>query len=411
MMMLTKIILAGMSLMLCFACGSPTVKAPISIKQRQASADKIDARMTQAGNQFGLKVHERLIMEDQTRNIFISPLSLSLAIAMVYNGSAGDTRREIEKALGWNGWSIEEINKENLALQKLLLQPGKGIEFKVANSIWSKKGIELNKDFIQTNLTYYDAQVTELDFSAASAAERINAWVKKQTKNKITKMVEHPIHEDIVMFLLNAIYFKGEWTKPFNGHDTQEGTFNLQDGSTKKVMMMSQSGSFQYSEQPRYQAIRLPYGEGQMNMLIVVPAKASSLDELHQMIWSEQEILQQPFPQSMGSLKLPRFKIEFEETMNSVLEALGMKHAFDPQLADFSGISEDDLFISSVRHKSYLEVNEKGSEAAAVTSVEVSVTSAPMLEFDMNVNRPFFVAIEDQQTGAWLFMGTIIHPE
>lgn len=418
-----KILLAGLSIALTLGCGHSNITAPplspspqhpsptpVSIEERQASAEELDPRLAQSSNQLGLRLHEQLMRDQDGRNVFISPLSISLAIAMAYNGSEGETKKEIEEALGWEQWDVQKLNAENERIQGLLTHPGKGIEVNIGNSLWTREGTQLKDDFTQRVKKFYQAELTELDFTQASAVDRINAWVDQQTKGKISKIVDHPIQDEVMMYLINAIYFKGEWTKPFSANATQKAAFHLANGNTKDVDMMSNGSSYQYMKHDTYEAIRLPYGEGQMNMLIILPAKDRSLAQLHEQIWEKPSTFQQPFPESMGIVKLPRFQLQFEETINSSLKALGMNKAFEPGLADFSSLAERELYISSVRHKSILEVNEKGSEAAAVTSIEASITSAPMYQFEMNIDRPFFLAIEDQQTGAWLFMGSVYDP-
>lgn len=418
--MFAKILLAGFSAILLVSCNSSsspstssTKGSAYTIEQRQSAVESLDSRMVQATNQFGLQLHEQLVHASQGENVFISPLSISLALAMTYNGSAGETQEEISRALGWDGMSLEEVNEANRTLIQLLVKAGENIQFDIANSLWARQGKSFHEEFLKVNREFYGAETAELDFNDPKSVKQINQWVSKHTQNKITKIVDEPLSENLVMLLINAIYFKGGWTKDFSEKATRDERFHLQDGSSKQVKMMSQYGGFEYLERPEYQAIRLPYGKGQMSMLVVVPNEASSLEALHKQIWSDPAHFQQSFAQSKGTIELPRFTIEYESTVNSALEALGMKLAFAPGLADFSRMANTppELYISEVKHKTFLEVNEKGTEAAAVTSIGVEATSAPANPFLMQVDRPFFVAIEDRQTGAWLFVGSITNPQ
>jgi serpin B len=283
---------------------------------------------------------------------------------------------------------------------------------RITNSLWSRKGVPFHSTFMKTNQEFYDAKVTELDFNSPKSVDTINNWVNKNTNGKITKMIES-IDPMEVLFLMNAVYFNGGWKKEFQPSATKEDSFKLQDGSTKQVQMMAQTGTYEYLKEEGFQAIRLPYGEGQMDMLVILPDASSSLGALHDKLWADHSRWRQPFQQSRGEIKLPRFKIEYGEQLNDPLMAMGMTLPFDDVKADFSGMAPvpPNLFISKVTHKTFVEVNEKGTEAAAVTSVQVSTTSALIdTPFQMTINQSFFFAIEDRQTGAWLFVGSVVEP-
>ncbi|WP_436244951.1 serpin family protein [Paenibacillus sp. LjRoot56] len=216
-----------------------------------------------------------------------------------------------------------------------------------------------------------------------------------------------------VLILMNAVYFNGGWKKEFQLSGTKEDSFKLPDGSSKQVQMMSQSGTYEYLQEEGFQAIRLPYGQGQMDMLIILPNESSSLGALHDKLWADPDRWYKSFQSSRGEIKLPRLKIEYSEMLKEPLKAMGMTLPFDEIHADFSDIAPvpPNLFISAVTHKTFIEVNEKGTEAAAVTSVQMAGASAPIDEpFQMAINRPFFFAIEDRQTGVWLFVGSVVEP-
>ncbi|TDF92754.1 serpin family protein [Paenibacillus piri] len=409
----SKLLAAGMLLVLIVtACANPSA-APISMEKRQAAAAGIDSRIVKASNEFGMQLHRQLVQSEQNKkNIFISPASISLALAMTYNGSKGETQIAMAKTMGWQGMSLDELNRGNETLISLLQQPGSGVQVRIANSLWSRKGKSFHSDFMKTNQSFYDAKATELDFNNPKAPDTINDWVKKNTNGKIPKMIES-IDPMEVLILMNAVYFNGGWKKEFQPSATKEESFKLQDGSTKQVQMMAQTGTYEYLQEEGFQAIRLPYGDGQMNMLVILPDESSSLGAVHEKLWINHSRLHQPFQQKQGEIKLPRFKIEYSEQLKEPLKAMGLTLPFDEVKADFSGMAPvpPNLFISMVTHKTFVEVNEKGTEAAAVTSVHMSATSAPIDKpFQMTINRPFFFAIEDRQTDAWLFVGSVVEP-
>ncbi|CAG7629334.1 serpin family protein [Paenibacillus allorhizosphaerae] len=393
------------------SCGKPS---DISLDKRAEAASALDARIVKAQNAFGLSLHRQMVLEDKGSNVFLSPTSVSMALAMTYNGSAGDTKRVMAATLGWTGMSAEEVNQGYKTVKALLEKTGKGVELNVANSLWGRKGKPFHKAFLELNRSFYDAKVTELDFNNPKAHETINSWVDKQTRNKIPSILNKPLNPDDDLVLVNAIYFKGQWKDEFAPSSTKEESFKLIDGTDKKVSMMSRTGTYEYLQEKGFQAIRLPYGEGQMSMLVILPDESSSLSALHDLLWSDATRWQKPFERKVGEIRLPSFKLEYGKPLDKALQSMGMGLAYDPGKADFSGIASvpPNLYVGQVMHKTFLEVNEKGTEAAAATSVTMKTASAevPKAPFLMNVNRPFFMAIEDSQTGAWLFAGSIYSP-
>jgi serine protease inhibitor len=412
----SKLLAAGILLVLIVtACANPSAKS-ISLEQRQVAAAGVDARIVKASNEFGMQLHRQLVqtVQNKKKNIFISPTSISLALAMAYNGSKGETQTAMAQTMGWQGMSLDEMNRGNETLISLLQQPGSGVQVRIANSLWSRKGKPFDSDFMKTNQAFYDAKVSELNFSSPKAPDTINDWVNKNTNGKIPKMIES-IDAMEVLILMNAVYFNGGWKKEFQPSATKEESFKLQDGSTTQVQMMAQTGTYEYLQEEEFQAIRLPYGDGQMDMLVILPDASSSLGALHDKLWADHSRWRQPFQQSRGEIKLPRVKIEYGEQLKEPLKAMGMTLPFDEVKADFSGMTPvpPNLYISAVTHKTFVEVNEKGTEAAAVTSVHMSTTSAQIdidTPFQMTINRPFFFAIEHRQTGAWLFVGSVVEP-
>ncbi|WJH35447.1 serpin family protein [Paenibacillus sp. CC-CFT747] len=289
-------------LVLLTACGMKG--EGISMEKRAHAAAALDPAIVKAQNAFGLKLHQQLVRGDKEKNVFLSPVSVSMALAMTYNGSAGETREAMSRTLGWEGWKPEQVNGGNRTMKELLEKSGKGIQLNIANSMWMMKGLAFSKSFLQTNREYYDAYVKELDFSKADAAPTINRWVKDKTNGKIPVIVDGLSPQDR-MVLINAIYFKGTWKDEFSPSRTKEEDFRLPGGSTVNVPMMARSGSYEYLEEPGFQAIRLPYGEGQMDMLVILPEEGSSLEALHEKLWSDASPWQKAFGTRQGKSAFP----------------------------------------------------------------------------------------------------------
>ena len=357
-----------------------------------------------ANTRFGFKLLHDLREREPGGNIFISPLSISIALTMTYNGAAGETERTMAEVLEIDGLDLSTINNSNKALRNNLDTPDPKVEISIANSIWSRQGVEFNPEFLDRNRTFFGAEIASLDFSSPQATAIINEWVDTNTNGKIEKIVDR-INPQTLLFLINAIYFKGNWQDEFDESMTRPGTFHLPDGSEKRVQMMRREGAYSYFRGERFEATSLPYGDGRLGMYIFLPNRDSNLNRflrnLNEENW-EDWISQ--LQDRRHELMLPRFKLEYEVRLNDTLEALGMGIAFGGG-ADFSGMGPS-LFISEVRHKTFVEVNEEGTEAAAVTAV-VGVKSLPPA---FRVDRPFFFAIYDAETETILFMGTVTEP-
>jgi serine protease inhibitor len=373
---------------------------------------ELDGRLVEANNGFGFNLFHKLREKDEQENIFISPASVAAALAMTYNGAGGETRLAMSEALLLQGMSLEEINKAFADLKTILQNPDPKVQLAVANSLWARAGMAFNEDFLKRNRDYFGAKTTELDFNLPGAADEINGWVKEQTRGKIEKIVEPPIDPMTVLFLINAIYFKGDWSKPFDAKQTREIPFTLTGGTVKQHPVMFIEGDYRTLKTEQFQAVSLPYGKtGRVSMYIFLPNEDSSLaefyGELNRENWNSWI---SAFTERNAEIGLPRFKFEYEASLNEALKALGMGEAFDAGAADFSGMRPAaDLYISDVRHKTFVEVNEEGTEAAAVTSVEMTLTSMPEM-FTLVADRPFFFAIVDNQTGTILFMGSVLDP-
>ncbi len=365
-------------------------------------------------NQFGLELFQRIHnQQDETSNTMISPVSVSLALAMTYNGAGGDTRTGMQEALYLGGLSTGEINESYQSLMESLITVDPKVTMDVANSIWYRQGFQVEQDFLDVNRQYYDARVEALDFDSPEAPKIINNWVGDNTNGKIPRIIEQ-IDPLTMMYLINAVYFNGKWTYQFNQEKTAREPFYLSDGSEIQVDMMQTEASLGYISNDLFTAVQMPYGRGNYNMVCMLPGEELQVDGLIQQMNRDNWI---QWMESMDTahvqVHLPRFTFEYEQTLGEMLKAMGMEEAFDPDESDFSGINPErkDLHISQVKHKTFVEVDEKGTEAAAVTSVEVGVTSAdPAQPAVVRFDRPFVFAIREATTGTIVFVGKVEKP-
>ena len=376
--------------------------------------DDKSAQLIEADNAFGLEIFQEIREESDEENIMISPLSISVALAMAYNGADGETKTEMENAMKLNGLTTEEINASYQMLISALQSLDEDVVFEIANAIFYAQGFSVKPDFINTNKNIYDAEVESLDFSSPSAVKTINDWVAERTHDKILSIIEqlNPLDR---MVLVNAIYFNGIWTTQFDEEGTHVNNFYKTDGSMLKVPMMNKEDQLEYTSNTLFKAIKMPYGNGQYNMLVFLPAENKNsqhvIDELTVSNWKN---WMESFElEDIVDVTMPRFKFAFEIGLNDVLKKMGMQKAFQPNIADFSKITDEDLYISSVKHKSFIDVNETGTEAAAVTSITFSTTSIgnepPKISF--LVDKPFVFAITEKDTDAILFIGEVNNPE
>ncbi len=370
-----------------------------------------------ASSEFAFKLYNQLLKENTNTNVFVSPASISLALAMTYNGAEGTTREAMARVLGIEGLTLNQVNSTFADLQRPPADADPKVQLRIANSLWARQGFKLKGDFLQRTQQHYGAKLTTLDFNSPDAPVVINSWVKAKTDNLIDSIVDR-IEPGTVLFLINAIYFKGQWKYEFKKENTKPDQFHLANGQQKEVQMMSQSGSYLYFEGKDFQMVSLPYGTGRISMYLFLPSKDITLNDFNKNLTSANwETWTHTFHFVPGEVMLPRFKVEYEATLNDVLKAIGMAEAFDPARANFSGIAnltgDQRLVISEVRHKAFAEVNEEGTKAAAVTSVGATLTSisVPPKPFVMKVDRPFFFAIRDNTTGSLLFMGSVVDPK
>jgi serpin B len=328
---------------------------------------------------------------------------------MTLNGAAGATETAMEQVLALTDWDPADINGANRTLLDSLASTGRGIELSIANSLWLRDGFPFHRDFVERCTEFFSAHVENgLD------ADRINAWVKEKTREKIPNIIDAVKPEDIA-YLINAVYFKGIWSRQFDPDRTKEDVFHITAERSAKVPLMRQSGEYRYCEEAGFQAVALPYGDGAFAMYLFLPAPGSDLDSfLGGLSVETWDATMKRFAMREGSIALPRFRCEYAASLVDPLAALGMEIAFSPR-ADFSrmcDLSRGNVSIADVIHKTFVEVNEEGTEAAAATAVKMKLTAAMPTQrpFTMIVDRPFFFAIRDEGSGAILFMGSITDP-
>jgi serine protease inhibitor len=386
-----------------------------------AALSSASADVAAADNAFGFRLLNAVQKTVPNGNVVLSPVSAALNLSMVLNGADGQTRQEMLSALSLSGWELSAINEANAQLIKVIRTPANSITLSVADSLWvDSRRVTLRPDYVKQTQAWYDAEMNDIDFSDPTAATRINGWASKETHGRIAKVIDRIDPADLVL-LLNAVYFKGQWTHKFDNAQTQQRDFALAGGAVKQVPRMAQSGRFDYFETPQLQAIRLSFGDGDLAMEVLLPAKSSSLGALEAELTAEHwTSWQAQYAPRSGTIELPRFELKSDYRLNDPLQALGMTRAFHPDGAQLTGmfasapgqLRTGRFVISSVVQSTYWKVDEEGSEAAAVTTtgIRAAAVARPVQPFRMIVDRPFFCAIEDRRSGALLFVGAIYDP-
>jgi serpin B len=368
-------------------------------------------KLASANTAFAFDLLKQITREQPGTNVFISPFSVSTALQMVGNGAAGETKAEMQRVLKTAGLSAETLNAACKDLnQSLNSQPG--MILNLANAIWYKKEFHLKPEFVSVNKQFFQAELGGVDFAKPESAQTINHWADNKTRGKIKEVVRWPFDPAVRVILANAIYFKGKWDRPFDKKQTKPH-FHLSGGGEKQAPTMWQRGLFSYQEGDDFQAVRLPYAGGRLQMYLFLPDTNSSptklLADFSGETWRDRILPQ--FHDTEGVLALPRFKLDYDVILNDPLKAMGMRRAFAID-ADFSAMADEPLFVSEVKQKSFVEVNEEGTEAAAVTTVTMLRKAVRPVEkpFAMIVDRPFLFVIADDQTKSILFMGVIYDP-
>jgi len=409
------------SLMLAFllclataACSTQTNSIRTLTEQEQ--------QMVEVDNAFGFKLFSK-INEGEDGNVFISPLSVSMVLGMALNGADGDTKQAILDTLEISGLTDEAVNQSYQSLIGLLKNLDSNVILELANSVWHASSWGVKQDYLDSTQTYFDAEVSELDFNNPAAINIVNNWVNQKTHGKISRIVDD-FHIQTAVALLNAVYFEGIWEAKFKESVTRDSVFYLADDTEKPCRMMSQTSDFNYSVNKYFAAIDLPYGSGSYSMTILLPHNEEENqywgDDASN--WTVDDIVANLTPQNWDDwtsdlykkgvlLYLPRFSMEYDIEMKDVLSVLGMEVAFDELNADFSRMTDEHIWIDKVTHKTYIEVDEEGTRAAAVSSaISIGCSAAPELPI-MLVDHPFVLVIREQHTNTILFMGKIMNPD
>lgn len=367
--------------------------------------------ISDSNNQLGFKLLS-ILKEENKDNIFISPFSLFMNLSIVLNGADGETKDEIRKALQTN-FDIDKLNGQNKKLFDRFNLKNNGMQLNIANSIWLNNQFHLQEDFSNKMKSFYKADIENINITSPESTKRINNWAKEKTNGKIDNIVDYPLKEELVSLFINAIYFKGKWMKEFESDNTENRNFYLADLSTKEVPFMEQKNKWLYLENELFQAISLPYNDENISMKVILPKEQTNLDDLIQKLsidnWKKWK---EDFSLTEGTIVLPKFQLKYEVVLNEALQHLGMKSAFQKN-ANFNKLIKEkaELQVSKVKQVSYIDVNEEGTEAAAVTSTTVETTAIMEDEpFYMEVNRPFLFMIVDDTTGLILFIGLIEKP-
>lgn len=368
-----------------------------------------------ADNTFGIKLFKNLVENsNEEENIIISPLSVSIALGMTYNGANGETKEAMENTLELQGISVEEINESYKTLIDELTSVDPKVTMNIPNSIWYRHTFDVLQDFIYLNQNYFYAKVAPLNFDDPASVGIINNWVAENTNQKIPEIIDS-IDPATVMFLINAVYFNGTWVYEFDEQNTQQETFYLANGTTKQVDMMKQETNLNYFNNDMFKAVDLNYGSGNFSMVILLPKENYTPDDIiEQMNTENWTNWMNSFSEKNIQLSLPKFKLEYEKRLNDALISLGMGIAFNPYNADFSKINPDhQLYIDFVLHKTFIDVNEVGTEAAAVTIVAINLESVGEGDtpYYFTVDRPFLFAIKERDTQAIIFLGKVMEPE
>ncbi|MEW6652254.1 MAG: serpin family protein [Bacteroidota bacterium] len=406
MKLLSNLVLTAISLT--FISCVDKVSDPIAEPPRELTV--MEKQLVGSSDNFSFKLFKTVYNTEPGKNLFISPLSVSMALGMTMNGADGTTYEAMKSALALNAFTRQQANETYQSLMGLLGSIDSKVTMNIANSIWYDKNFSFQTDFIETNKKYFNAVVNAMNFQDPATIDVINKWVKAATKDKIEKIVEQ-ISPQTIMFLINAIYFKGSWKYQFEKSKTYDDYFTTHEGKQVSVKMMQQENDFSTYTNSLFTAVNLPYSSGSYSMMLFLPNNNKKLKDVADFLTKENfDTISKNFSVSKKNLFLPRFKLEYKIKLNDALIALGMGEAFDPSKANFKKLYNGfgNAYISEVLHKTYVDVNEEGTEAAAVTSVEIGVTS--ILDNNIKFNKPFLFLIREKNSGSILFIGTVNNP-
>ena len=384
------------------------------------ASETVDPNLVRANTLFGFSLLTELRNTDPhgRENLLISPFSVSVALAMARNGAGGETESAMREALQLRGLDPQSLNANYVFLQRALQAPDSQVTLSIANSLWGAEDIEFDPGFLNRNNDFLDTEISTLDFTDPNNVSTINESVAANTDGGIPNIIP-AIDPATVLCLISGIYFKGSWQEAFEASQTRDELFSLADGGKKQIPMMRRTDDYPYYAEAGFQAVSIPFGDGQMGMYIFLPNRDTDLDTfLEDLSVQSWERWMSSFVSREVSLVMPKFKLEYAAELRNALSLLGMGIAFDSERADLSraSVSPQRLYLSYISHTAVVEVNEEGTEAATGTFVfadavaEETVPQASIPPIPFIVDRPFFFLIRDNQTQTVLFMGVVVDP-
>lgn len=411
--MRTKTIVVGLALLNgCTLFTDPKPQPPVQLTELPRALTADEVRVSQAANQFAFTLFKRLSADQPGSNVFVSPLSVSFSLGMAMNGASGATLDEMRQTLGFGAAELAEINRGYQGLMSLEGGLDPSTTFTIANSVWYKATIPFHQSFLDLVTQVFDAQVKSSPFDATTVAA-VNSWVNTETNGKIPTILDTIKPED-VMFLVNAIYFKGSWRDGFDPAKTSDMTFRTLAGTDQTVKMMRRDegqGKIRFAYSASRAVGEMSYGNGAFVMTVIVPEYPSNVNAVAAALdTTSWRSLVDAMRETDGEVLFPRLKLEYERELNDDLKALGMVTPFDDLAADFSGLSPigSEMYISFVKHKTFVKVDEEGTEAAAVTNTGIGLVS---LRPGIRATSPFIFAIRERFSGTILFIGKIVRVE
>lgn len=373
------------------------------------SLSESDRQVIEKDNIFGINLYSDLASDSIEGNLLISPLSVSMVLTMAYNGARGTTETAMRTSLGHIQIDKEKINNLYKKLLPALSRSDADVEVTIANSIWSQQGFTLEKEFTELNHGSFGADIVPVDFRDVATPAVINLWAKEKTQGLIKEIIQPPLNENLKLVLVNALFFNGKWSHPFNPKATISGLFRKEDGTEKSVAMMTAQGTFHCFDDGAVRGLRLAYGDSLFSMILILPPQGENISQfLGELTIEKWKQWMASFAPQDGKIFVPKFKFEFSRSIVEDLKRLGMEEAF-AEGADFSGIhSQGGLFLSEVRQKTFIKVDEEGTEAGAATSVGINPTGDP--KELIRLNRPYVFAILEKSSGALPFLGWVKEP-
>jgi serpin B len=389
---------------------SPDSEIPDNDPKVIDAADNNASSVVDANNQFALDFYSKTT-EQESDNIFFSPWSMSSAFAIAYEGAREKTAEEIQSVFGFP--ADNDVRRSSFAaIQDDLNDNGGNYTLNTANALWVKEGYELSDDYVNNARQYYDSEVANVNFVGNEGVDRINSWVESKTNNKIKDLIARGSTNDLTRLIItNAVYFNGTWSTEFDEQDTVQEDFHVSADKTVTVPMMKlHKKFFKYAETDEMQVLEMPYQGGKVSMLVLLPNSTDTKSIEQSLTLDKLEQLKGMLENQTVAVNIPKFKLETDYTLNEMLASMGMPTPFKENIADFSGITQqEDLFIAAAVHKAFVDVNEKGTEAAAATGITVETTSFhPIPVF--RADHPFIFIIQDSETGNILFMGRVVDP-